>query len=80
MKTQLAKWGNSLAVRIPKPVAAAARLRSGDHLEVALEGPGAVTIRKPKHEHTLDDLVRAITPENQHGEIDWGEPAGKELW
>ncbi len=80
MKTQLAKWGNSLAIRIPKPVADAAKLRSGDALDVDVEGPGAVSIRKPQHEPTLEDLVRGITPENRHSETDWGLPVGKELW
>ena len=80
MKTQIAKWGNSLAVRIPKPVAEAAKLRSGDCLDVDVDGPGVVTIRKPQHEPTLEDLVQRITSENRHSEIDWGPPVGKELW
>ncbi|HXJ04874.1 MAG TPA: AbrB/MazE/SpoVT family DNA-binding domain-containing protein [Candidatus Acidoferrum sp.] len=80
MKTQLAKWGNSLAVRIPKPVALAAKLRTGDDLEVDVEGPGRVRIRKPKQKPTLEKLVSGITAENQHGETDWGQPAGSEMW
>ena len=80
MKTQLAKWGNSLAVRIPKPVADAANLRNGDALVLDVEAPGAVTIRKSKRAPTLRDLVLRITPENRHSETDWGDPAGKELW
>ena len=80
MKTQLAKWGNSLAVRIPKPVSDAAKLRAGDHLEVVADGPGNVRIRKPKHEPTLEELVARITPENRHAETDWGDPVGNELW
>jgi antitoxin MazE len=80
MKTQLAKWGNSLAVRIPKPVAVAAKLRTGDDLEVDVEGPGRVRIRKLQRKPTLEQLVVGITSENQHSEIDWGEPVGKELW
>ena len=80
MKTQLAKWGNSLAVRIPKPVADAARLRTGDALDVDVEGLGAVRIRRTKDEPSLEDLVQRITPENRHSEIDWGQPVGKELW
>lgn len=80
MKTRLAKWGNSLAVRIPKPVAVAAKLRKGDDLEVDVEGPGRVRIRKPKRKPTLEQLVAGITPENQHSETDWGELVGKELW
>jgi antitoxin MazE len=80
MKTQLAKWGNSLAVRIPKPIAIAARLKTGDDLDVAADGPGKVRIRKPRAKPTLEQLVSQITPENQHAESDWGEPVGKELW
>ena len=79
-KTQLAKWGNSLAVRIPKPVADASKLRTGDTLEVDTDGPGAVRIRKSKREPSLAELVRRITPENQHQETDWGEPIGNEVW
>ncbi len=80
MKTQLAKWGNSLAVRIPKVVADAATLRHGDHLEIAVKGPGAIAIRKSKRKKTLRELIRAITPENLHEETDWGKPRGREKW
>ena len=80
MKTQVAKWGNSMAVRIPKAVAVAAKLRPGDRLEMAVESSGTVKIRKPKHEPTLEELVQGITPENRHGEIDWGKPVGNEVW
>jgi len=80
MKTQLAKWGNSLAVRIPKPVALAAKLKMGDDLELDVEGQGRIKIRKPKLKPTLELLVRGITTENQHGETDWGELVGNELW
>ncbi len=80
MKTQVAKWGNSLAVRIPRPVAEAAKLRTGDALDVDVQGPGAVRIRKRKQEPTLEQLVQAITPENRHTETEWGEPVGNEVW
>ena len=80
MKTQLAKWGNSLAVRIPKPIADAAQLNPGDKLELDVETPGALTIRKPKQEPTLRELVREITSENRHSESDWGHPEGNEIW
>lgn len=80
MKTQLAKWGNSLAVRIPKHVAAKAKLRMGDNLEVEAEGPGKLKIRRPKQKLNLAQLVSQITAENRHSESEWGEPIGKELW
>ncbi len=80
MKTQLSKWGNSMAVRIPKAVAEAARLRPGDQLEMAVEDSGTLRIRKKQGKPKLSQLVRGITPANLHGESDWGAPAGKELW
>jgi len=80
MKTQIAKWGNSLALRIPKPVAEAAKLHNGDTLDLDVEGPGAVRMRKPKHKPTLEELVARISDQNRHGETDWGEPVGAEVW
>jgi len=79
-KTRLATWGNSMAIRIPKPVADAAKLHPGDLLELAVEGAGNVRIRKPRHKPTLEELVRGIRAENLHSETDWGAPVGKELW
>ncbi len=80
MKTQIARWGNSIAVRIPKTVAEAAKLRAGDHLEMAVEDSGVVRMRKKQGKLSLKDLIRGITAENLHTETDWGEPEGKELW
>ena len=80
MKTQLAKWGNSMAVRIPKAVAEAASLRPGNHLEVIAEASGTVRIRKRKGKAKLADLVRGISAANLHAETDWGGPEGGELW
>ncbi len=80
MKAQLKKWGNSLAVRIPKTVAQAAKLRNGDRLELTVAGHGAVEIRAARQKPTLAQLVRAISAENCHAETDWGKPRGAELW
>lgn len=80
MKTQVSKWGNSLAVRIPKPVASAAKLKAGDDLELDVEGPGTVKLQKPEKKITLKELVDGIKEENIHGETDWTEPQGKEVW
>ena len=79
MKTQLAKWGNSLALRIPKSVAEAAELRDGDTLVLDVEAPGSVRLRKPRHKPTIEELVARITDENRHDETDWGEPVGAEV-
>ena len=80
MKTQLSRWGNSLAVRIPKHVAAAAKFKAGDAVELEVEGPGTVKMQKPERKLTLRELVDAITPENIHKETEWAEPCGNEAW
>jgi antitoxin MazE len=80
MKTQIARWGNSMAVRIPRAIAQEAKLRAGDHVEMAAEGSGVVRMRKKKGKHSLKDLIRGITASNLHKETDWGGAEGQELW
>jgi antitoxin MazE len=79
-QTQLARWGHSLAVRIPKDIAENARLREGDRLTLALAKGGGVLIRPARRRYRLEDLVGGITPRNRHAVTDWGPPAGKEAW
>jgi len=79
-KTQLSRWGNSLAVRIPKAVANAAKLNAGDAVDLEVEGPGAVKMQKPEKKLTLKELIDGITPENVHSETEWEEPRGNEVW
>jgi antitoxin MazE len=77
-KAQLAKWGNSLAVRIPKDVAEQVRLREGDSIVIeALDGH--IELRPAERIPTLEELVARITPENRHKESDWGPDRGKEI-
>ena len=80
MKTQVAKWGNSLAIRIPKPVVSVAKLKAGDDLDLEVEGPGMVRLHKPEKKVTLKHLVDGIHAENVHNEVDWSEPRGNEVW
>jgi antitoxin MazE len=77
-KAQVVKWGNSLAVRIPKAVAERARLREGDPIFIeALEGH--VELRPTDRIPTLEELVARITPDNRHVETKWGPAVGKEI-
>ena len=79
MKTQIVKWGNSLAVRIPKAVIEEAKLREGDALEIEAPGEGRVELRRPSKIPSLAQLVSQITPENRYGEIPLGAEVGKEV-
>ena len=78
MKAQMVKWGNSLAVRIPKPVAEQARLKEGDSLEIEAR-EGRVELRRASRVPTLAKLVSQITPANRYAEIATGAEVGKEV-
>jgi antitoxin MazE len=79
MKTQIGKWGNSLAVRIPGAWARSLDLKEGMELDVSLQDGGLLLRPRPKA-YTLEELVAQITPENVHGETDWGPAVGSEAW
>jgi antitoxin MazE len=78
MKTQMVKWGNSLAVRIPKPVVEEAMMKEGDSLEIEV-AEGRVELRRTTKIPTLAQLVSQITPENRYAEIASGAEVGKEV-
>jgi antitoxin MazE len=79
MKTQMVKWGNSLAVRIPKPVVEEANLKEGDSLEIEAAAEGRVELRRPTKVPTLAQLISQITPENRYAEVSVGAEVGKEV-
>ena len=64
------KWGNSLAVRLPKQVAAEARFQQGDRICLEVDESGTVRIKRAFP--TLDELVSQITPENRYSENEIG--------
>jgi antitoxin MazE len=78
-KTQVVSWGNSQAVRIPRPMLDALKISEGDEVEMTVEN-GRLTLTPVNPKVTIESLVAAITPENRHGEIDWGKPVGNEVW
>ncbi len=75
---QIVKWGNSLAVRIPKLVAGQAGVEEGDSLELNAEH-GEIKLRRRERVPILKELVSQITPENRYGEILSGPERGKEV-
>lgn len=78
MLAKAQKWGNSLAVRIPKPIAEDSGLHEGDQLDIAVvEGTVVLTPQHPSH-YRLDDLLQQITTDNLHGEVDFGPSVGHE--
>ncbi len=79
--TKLAKWGNSLGIRIPKHLATEIGLDEGALIEVfSRENELVVRRRSPAKRYDLGDLLTQITPENQHSAVDWGPDTGGEVW
>lgn len=79
MTTQIAKWGNSLGLRLPKSVTQQAKIDEGDTVEVSVKN-GAIVIRPSRPTYSLEDLVSKITAKNRPDESDWGAPQGGEAW
>src|ERR1700757_2705363 len=84
MKVAFQKWGNSLALRVPKAFADEIGASDGKAAEMTVSN-GKLVIeiaRSPrrKRRYILDKLVAGITPDNRHEEIDWGPPVGNEVW
>ena len=80
MKTRVQKWGNSLALRIPKSFAAEARLNENTPVELSLVDGKLVIQPLVPGTPTLDELLKGVTDENLHGEWDTGPAVGKEVW
>jgi antitoxin MazE len=84
MKVEFQKWGNSLALRVPKAFADEIGASDGKAADMTVEGGKLIVeiVRKKRRgrRYTLDELVAGITPENRHPEVDWGPPVGDEVW
>lgn len=82
MNIQVGKWGNSLGVRIPGPLAKELGLHEGSELDLQ-QVSGTLVLRpvlRDEGEYCLEEMLARITPEMLHGDSDWGDPAGKEEW
>ena len=84
MIVEFRRWGNSLAVRIPKALADSLRVSDGRRAEIKLEN-GALVLRPivkraRKPSYTLDQLLSGMTRDNVPEEVDWGPQRGNEAW
>lgn len=78
--THIARWGNSLGLRLPKAVALEARLGEGDTVIVSVRD-GAIVAAPARPTYAIEALVAKMTRGNRHEETDWGSaPSGRELW
>jgi antitoxin MazE len=80
LRTIIAKWGNSLGLRISKGLAEELRLTAGTEVQLTVEDGGLVARPTSPKRYALAELLEAMTPDNVHSEVDAGAPRGREIW
>lgn len=80
MQTKVVKWGNSLAIRIPKSIAAQVDIRAQDALTIEVEAGNVVLKPLARNVYRLNDLVKQITRYNVQHELLSDTPIGRESW
>ncbi|MBU4271977.1 MAG: AbrB/MazE/SpoVT family DNA-binding domain-containing protein [Planctomycetes bacterium] len=80
MTTTIQKWGNSLALRIPKALARDTHLENGSVVNLAVRQGKVVIepVQKPKYQ--LDELLKGVSKKNIHASVDTGPAVGREVW
>ncbi|MDZ4132313.1 MAG: AbrB/MazE/SpoVT family DNA-binding domain-containing protein [Dethiobacteria bacterium] len=81
MLVKVQKWGNSLAVRIPRAFAGEINISENSSVNLTLID-GSINLKPTEniYEYRLDDLVEQVNENNLHSEYDSGKPEGKEIW
>ena len=77
MRAQVSKWGNSLAIRLPKAAVESLHVHEGEAVDLSIEGD-ALIIRLTAPRYRLEDLIAEISPENQPEAVKF-PPIGEEL-
>ena len=80
MQVRVQKWGNSLAVRIPKPLAEDAEVKEGTVLNLAVSEGKVVATPVERKKLSLKQLLAKVTRNNLHAEVDFGRSVGRETW
>lgn len=78
MTATIQKWGNSLALRLPKALANEAHIVEGSLVELVRTDDGVLVKARRKPHYRLSELLAGVTKKNVHPETDWGRPVGRE--
>ena len=78
MQTKIQKWGNSLALRIPRSFAVEAQVEAGATVDLSVEHGWLVARPLRPRRHSLNVLLRKINPRNVHREVSTGSAVGRE--
>lgn len=80
MQTKVQRWGNSLALRIPKSFAVEVGLEDEAAVDLSLVDGKLIITPLVQTNYTLDELLAQVTDENLHHEVATGEAVGAEVW
>ena len=80
MQTKIQKWGNSLAVRIPKVFVREAHVAHGTSVDLHVDDGKIIIDPHAEPEYRLEDLLAGVTMRNLHKEADTGAAVGREVW
>ncbi len=76
---KVSMWGNSLGVRLPRAIIQEVNWQEGTLVTISTEDK-KIILSPVRPKYTLDELLKDVTPQMQHDELDWGEPVGEESW
>lgn len=79
MQTAVAKWGNSLALRLPRTIASDVDFTEGTPVDLSVRGKELV-VTPTRKKYKLEDLLAQFKPEHRRKEEDFGQPVGEEVW
>jgi antitoxin MazE len=80
MVSTVARWGNSLAIRIPQHLVKEIHLTEGAEVDLVVIDGNLVIKPRDRKRYSLEELISAITPENLHTEVESGIAVGNEAW
>ena len=80
MTSRVQKWGNGLALRIPKPLAAEIGLKDNSPVELTLCEGKLIISPSVRPAASLDDLLAKVTKMNLHSEVSTGRARGAGVW
>ena len=80
MRVQIQKWGNSLALRIPKPFAQDTGVKAGTTVQLSVSEGRLVAAPVRRRKPQLKELLAKVNRRNLHGEIRTGPAVGREIW
>ena len=80
MQIKIQKWGNSLALRIPKSFALNVNIKQNELVDLSIDKGKIIITPISQKECSLEELLEGVSENNLHSEFDTGAPAGKEIW